>query len=75
MTDDTITPDRLRLAGLDDDGQGLFSRKDAPQFVRASPFDASRWYWFDATRAMLAVALTGMGDVAARLAKAQGGAA
>ena len=67
MTDDDITPDRLRLAGWDDDGRAVFTRDDAPD-ARIGFCDwCQRWHWRTTHSRKLADP-TGMADIAARLA-------
>ena len=71
MTDDTITPDRLRLAGWDDDGRAVFTRDDAPD-ARVGFCDWCQcWHWWtgDGDREDPA----GMADIAARVLAAAGG--
>lgn len=70
MTDDAITPDRLRLAGWDD-RFGVFTR-DGCEDDYWLVCVAGSWLWL--SRAADPVRLTGTADVAARLA-AEGGAA
>ena len=77
MTDDTITPDRLRLAGWDDNGGVklfmVFTRDDAPDARVAFCDWCQRWHWRTTHNKRLADP-TGMADIAARVAAAGGGA-
>ena len=69
--DDAITPDRLRLAGWDD-RFGVFAR-DGREDVFWLQRLAGTWLWLRRDRDP--ALLTGMADVAARLAAAEAGAA
>ena len=69
MTDD-ITPDRLRMAGWDDDRGGIFTRPgDGPPWI----YKAASGEWYFEVSHLLengrdSVVLTGMADIAARVA-------
>ena len=72
MTDDDITPDRLRLAGWDDNRAQVFIR-DGDQSVRVwFCGQCQRWHWHSGGGL---ADPTGMADIAARVAAAEAGAA
>jgi len=66
MNDDTITPDRLCLAGWDDNGGGLFTR-DGREMDFWVLCVAGSWMWLG--RIVQPALLTGMADMTARLAE------
>ena len=66
MTGDAITPDRLRMAGWDDDGPARFVHDDGPGVVlRPCHCRCHGWLWEDGDRL---ARLTGMADIATRFA-------
>ena len=78
MSDDTITPDRLRMAGWDDNGRVellmVFTHDGAPDARVAFCDWCQCWHWRTAHNQRLADP-TGMADIAARLAAAEAGTA
>ena len=71
VTDDDITPDRLRRTGWDDDWADIFTHEGAASVKVWFCDRCHGWHWRsrDDDREWL----TGMADVAARLAAAGGG--